>query len=161
MQRKPRRHSQSPDLNQTKVTPRTRATHEAAHDGSLVKADPQKKYVLCPTDETHPMNHEYYISIGYQVEKATPDGVRIRLGSPVKIGEPLMWRGHVLVSCSKERADEIFMHGPTGLTGQAYYDKLMGQIRRNELEKRVFVQGTEEHTDISELEQNQAPVLRE
>ena len=55
--------------------------------------------------------------------------------------------------CRQGRTLNIFESGPTGLTGQNYYDKLMEQIRRNELEKRVNVHGTREEFEVSELEQ--------
>lgn len=151
------RHRESPDLNQTKVTPRTRPTHEAGHDGSLMKADPERKYVLAPKDEQHPMSFAYYVAMGYRLEEAQPDGVRIRLGEPVVIGQPLGWKGNFLLSCSKERAEEIFRQGPTGLTGQEYYDRLMHKIKRNQLENPVNVPGLEMQHDISELEQNPDP----
>lgn len=154
------RHRQSPDLNQTKVTPRTRPTHEAGHDGQLLKADPERKYVLAPKDVQHPMSFEYYLAIGYRLEEAQPEGVRIRLGEPVVVGQPLAWRGNFLLSCSKERSEEIFLQGETGLTGQQYYDKLMARIKRNQLERPVSVPGTQESVDISDLEQNPAPVFR-
>lgn len=162
MQRtQPVRHRQSPDLNQTKVTPKTRPTHEAGNDGQLYRADPNRKYVLAPKDTQHPMSYEYYIAMGYRLEEATPDGVRIRLGEPVVDGKPLGWKGNFLLSCDLETAQRIFLEGPTGMTGQNYYDKLMSKIRRNELEKRVQVTGLiEEQMDISELEQNPAPVFR-
>ena len=150
------RHRQSPDLNQTKVTPKTRPTHEAGHDGQLIRPDPERKYVLAPKDTQHPMSFQYYVSIGYRLEDATPDGVRINLGEPVVDGQPLAWRGNFLLSCSLERAEEIFLNGPTGLTGQNYYDKLMRKIKQNELEKRVNVSGVREEVEISELEQNPA-----
>lgn len=151
------RHRQSPDLNQTKVTPRTRPTHEAGHDGQLINPDPERKYVLAPKDEQHPMSYAYYVSIGYEVEHAKPDGVRLNLGEPVVIGNPLAWRGMVLLSCSKERAEEIFLRGPTGLTGQEYQDKLMYRIKGNQLEKPVNVPGMQMQHDIGELEQNPDP----
>lgn len=155
------RHRQSPDLNQTKVTPKTRPTHEAGHDGQLIKPDPERKYVLAPKDVQHPMSFEYYIAIGYRLEDATPDGVRIRLGEPVVVGQPLAWRGNFLLSCDAERAQEIFLNGPNGLTGQNYYDKLMHKIRRNDLERPMHVTGLREEVDISELEQNPTqPVFR-
>lgn len=154
------RHRQSPDLNQTKVTPRTRPTHEAGHDGQLVNPDTEKKYVYAPKDSQHPLSYEYYISIGFELELAVPGGVRIRLGEPVVEGQPLGWRGNFLLSCSRERAEEIFLDGPTGNTGQRYYDKLMDRLKKNQLERPVFVNGTREEVDISELEQNQAPVFR-
>lgn len=150
------RHRQSPDLNQTKVTPKTRPTHEAGHDGQLINPDVERKYVLAPKDTEHPFSFEYYISIGYRLEDATPDGVRIRLGEPVVVGKPLAWRGSFLLSCDKERAQEIFLNGATGLTGQNYYDKLMAKIKRNELEKPIHVAGLREEVEISELQQNPA-----
>ena len=151
------RHRESPDLNQTKVTPRTRPTHEAGHDGQLYKADPERKYVLAPKDAQHPMSYEYYLSIGYELEKATPEGVRIRLGEPVVLGENIGWRGNWLLSCSAERAKEIFLNGPTGLTGQEYYDRLMNKIKRDELEAPINVPGLRREVDISDLEQNRNP----
>lgn len=150
------RHRQSPDLNQTKVTPKTRPTHEAGHDGQLIKPDPERKYVLAPKDSQHPMSYEYYVSIGYRLEDATPDGVRIRLGEPVVVGQPLAWRGNFLLSCDLETSERIFLTGPTGLTGQTYYDKLMGKVKANTLEKPVHVPGMREEVDIGELEQNPA-----
>ncbi len=153
------RHRQSPDLNQTKVTPKTRPTHEAGHDGQLIKPDPERKYVLAPKDTQHPMSFEYYVSIGYRLEEAQPDGVRIRLGEPPVVGQPLAWRGNFLLSCDLETAERIFLNGPTGLTGQTYYDKLMGKIKNNQLEKPVHVPGMREEVDISELEQNPAQAV--
>jgi hypothetical protein len=153
------RHRQSPDLNQTKVTPKTRPTHEAGHDGQLIKPDPERKYVLAPKDEQHQMSFAYYVSIGYRLEDATPDGVRINLGEPVVVGSPLAWRGNFLLSCDLKRAEEIFLTGPTGLTGQSYQDKLMNRIKNNSLERPVPVTGMREEVDISELEQNPAQAV--
>lgn len=154
------RHRQSPDLNQTRVTPRTRPTHEAGHDGQLIKPDPRKKYVLAPKDVQHPMSFEFYEAQGYEKVLCEPDGVRIRLGEPAIVGNPLAWRGMFLMQTSLERAEEIFLRGPTGNTGQEYYDKLMANAKRNQLEKPVRVDGLHEELDISELEQNPIPVLR-
>jgi len=151
------RHKQSPDLNQTKVTPKTRPTHEAGHDGQLKNPDPERKYVLAPKDPQHPFSFELYLSHGYRLEDAVPDGVRIQLGEPVVLGKPLAWRGNFLLSCDNKRAEDIFLNGPTGLTGQNYYDKLMHKIQRNDLEKPVRVPGMREEVDISELEQNPDP----
>ncbi len=151
------RHRESPDLNQTKVTPRTRPTHEAGHDGQLVKPAADRKYVLAPKDEQHPMSYAYYVSIGYRLEEAQPDGVRINLGEPVVVGQPLAWRGNFLLSCSLERAQEIFLKGPAGNTGQEYYDKLMHKIKRDQLETPVRVSGLRGEVDVGELEQNPNP----
>jgi hypothetical protein len=157
VQRRTRTHVQSPDLNQTKVTPRTRPTHEAGHDGQLKNADPNKKYILAPKDENHPFSYQYYESIGYTLELAAKDGVKIILGTTPIIGKPLEWRGHALLSCSKEHANKLFLEGPTGMTGQNYYDGLMSQIKRGALEKRSHVPGLTEQWDVGELEQNAAP----
>ncbi len=151
------RHRESPDLNMTKVTPRTRPTHEAGHDGQLKNADPERKYVLAPKDPQHPMSFEPYLSHGYRLEDATPDGVRINLGEPVVVGSPLAWRGNFLLSCSLERAKEIFESGPTGLTGQNYQDKLMNKIKRVELEGPMNIPGLRMEHDVGDLEQNPDP----
>lgn len=156
MQRQPVRHRQSPDLNQTKVTPKTRPTHEAGHDGQLVNPDPERKYVLAPKDEQHPFSFAYYVAMGYRLEDAQPDGVRIRLGEPVVVGKPLAWRGNFLLSCDLATAESIFLNGPTGLTGQNYQDKLMRNVKSNNLERPVHVPGMREEVDISDLEQNPA-----
>lgn len=152
---------QSLDLNQLKPTPKSRPPHEAFFDGALVNPKPDRKYVLAPTDEGHPMNYAYYSAIGYAVELAEPGGVRIRLGTTPVIGEPLAWRGNILLSCSLERSDEIFRFGPTGNTGQAYYDKVMAKIKNNQLEDRVPVRGLSEKVDISDLVQVGIPEVRE
>lgn len=151
------RHRQSPDLNQTKVTPRTRPTHEAGHDGQLIGADPGRKYVLAPKDTQHPMSFELYLSHGYRLEEATPDGVRINLGEPVVVGSPLGWKGNFLLSCSKERSDEIFLSGPNGMTGQNFQDKLMHRIKRVNLEAPVSVAGLQMNHEVSDLVQNSDP----
>lgn len=152
MQRIHPKNIQSLDLYQTKVTPRTRPAHEAGHDGQLINADPAKKYVLVPRDENHPMGVQYYEAMGYELEICTPDGVKIRMGEPVKPGSPLGWRGHALMSCSKARADEIFEFGPTGNTGQRYFDQLMQKIRKDPTSKKPHehVRGLREEYDIND-----------
>lgn len=152
MQRRNAKNILAPDLHQTKVTPRTRAVHEAAHDGKLINADPTRKYVLVPKNDEHPQNYQYYLSMGYEIEVCKPGGVRIHMGSPAKDGQPLTMRELVLVSCTNERAFEIFQNGPNGMTGQSYYDKLMAQIRKNPTDKKrnEIVDGLEERYDISD-----------
>jgi hypothetical protein len=153
MQRTKKRHVESPDLNRTKFTPRTRPAHEAAHAGSLVNPSPDKRYVMAPTDERHDMSFKFYESAGYNIEVAEKDGVRIKTGDKAEIGKPLTWRGMVLMSCSLERAQEIFESGIDGLTGQIYQDKVMQRIRQNELEKRIKIDGAREDVVFGDLEQ--------
>ena len=152
MQRVRSKNIQSPDLHQTKVTPRSRPVHEAMHDGKLINADPQKKYCLVPKSDEHPMNYQYYESLGYEIEKATPKGVRIHMGSPVKDGSPHCMRELVLMSCSLEQAQKLFETGPNGMTGQKYYDNLMARIRRDPTNKKSneIIPGLHEKYDISD-----------
>lgn len=159
MQRKPRKNIQAPDLNQTKYTPRTRPVHQAAHSGQLKNADPNKKYVMAPSNENHPFGYQFYESMGYKIEICEKDGVRIELGTKPVIGKPLEWAGNYLLSTSKENAERIFLEGPTGSTGQLYYDKLMKNIRTGMLEKRAQVDGLQEEWQVEELQQNAAPEI--
>jgi hypothetical protein len=144
MSKMPSRHRMTPDANQvdqSKLTPRTRPVHASRSSGQLEKADPKKKYVMVSKKAEDDLSYVYYKSIGFDFEKKTKDGVRIFQGTDVKEGDPLEWRGLVLMSCSLERAHEIFMHGPSGSTGQVYQDKVMQKIKQGRLEKRVDVDG--------------------
>jgi len=154
MQRKNAKNIQAPDLHQTKVTPRSRPVHEAMHDGKLINADPQKKYCLVPKNDEHPLNYQYYESIGYKIERAEKDGVRIHMGAPAKVGEPLCMRELVLMSTSLENAQRLFEVGPNGMTGQKYYDNLMSRIKRDPTNKKSneIIPGLREQYDISSNE---------
>lgn len=151
MQRRHPKNILTPDLHQTKKTPRTRAVHEAAHDGKLINGDPAKKYVLVPKNDEHPLNYAYYQSIGYEIEYCKPGGVRINMGSPAKDGQPLTMRELVLMSCSAEHAQKLFEEGPNGMTGQKYFDTLMNRIRRNPTDKKPneIIPGLKEMYDVS------------
>lgn len=150
MQRVRSKNIQSPDLHQTKVTPKSRPVHEAMHDGKLINGDPQKKYCLVPKNDEHPLNYQYYQSLGYEIEVATPKGVRIHMGSPAKDGQPLCMRELVLMSTSLENSQKLFESGPNGMTGQGYYDKLMSRIRRNPTDSKQIIPGLQEQYDISD-----------
>ena len=156
------RHKQSPDLSQTKVTPRTRAVHQAAHSGQVRNGDPNRKYVLVPFHPNHPMNTNYYKSLGYRIELYEEGGAEVELGVPPVVGEPIEWQGNYLMSCSLQRSQEIFESGPTGNTGQKYQDALMEMIRKNKLERPVNVKGASEYdVEVPELENGSFPVYRE
>lgn len=164
MQRLGNGNRQSPEYHQTKYTPRTRPVHESAHDGQLMNADPNKKYVWAPVDDNHPMNYAYYESMGYNKEicEKGKDTLKIHLGAPSKVGDPYRFRDMVLMSCSKERADEIFQKGSGGNTGQEYFDKLMARIRRNPTNKKPheIVPGLHETYDISDPDELNNNVFR-
>lgn len=152
MQRRNAKNIQSPDLHQTKVTPRSRPVHEARHNGTLIGADPKKKYCLVSKLDENPMNYQYYESMGYEIEVAKPGGVRIHMGSPAKDGQPLCMREMVLMSTSEENAQKLFEVGPNGMTGQKYYDTMMARIRRDPTNKKAneIIPGLREQYDISD-----------
>lgn len=139
MQRK-RQYRQSQPMHQIeerlKASPRSRPVHAAANSGSVVNGDPNKSYVLVNSKEDEDFNYDYYGSIGYTIECKTKekDCVSIKFGSPAKVGDALMWRGMTLMSCSKERSDEIFQNGPEGNTGQSYQDLIMKRVRQGKHE---------------------------
>jgi len=91
-------------------------------DGSAVWAnvdnrDPNREYVL-----VHRGNPElgipYYESMGYRVEEYKgPAGVKLRAGQTCKEGEEISNRGMVLMSCTKQRKQEIARRGPDGQSG--------------------------------------------
>ncbi len=152
MQRRNAKNVQTPDLYQTKVTPRSRPVHEAKHNGSLINPDPTKKYCLVPTTENMDGNYQAYESMGYQIENCVKGGVRIHMGSPAKDGQPLRMRELVLMSTSLENAQKIFEVGPNGMTGQKYHDTLMARIRRDPTGKRQneIMPGLREQYEISD-----------
>ena len=154
MQRRNAKNIQSPDLYQTKVTPRTRPVHEAMHDVKLINADTKKKYCLVPKNDENPLNYQYYQSLGYEIEVAAPKGVRIHMGSPAKDGQPLCMRELVLMSTSLENAQKLFEVGPNGMTGQKYHDTLMTRIRRNPTDKKSneIIPGLREQYEISDTD---------
>jgi hypothetical protein len=153
VQRKNPKNIQSLEFSQTKYTPRTRPAHQAAHSGQLENPDPKKKYVLVPTSNNHPFGITHYKAQGYEIENRIKGGPSIIMGTDVKEGSPLLWMECVLMSCSKQRADEIFQKGPTGNTGQEYFDKLMKQIQKNPAQNERFP-GLVEKYDINSPEED-------
>lgn len=162
MQRRRQGDIQSADWTNTKANPRSRPAHEAGHSGALINADPNKKYVLVPKADNVEFNYSYYQDMGYQVELKTKDGVKIHLGTNVGEGKPLEWRGNVLMSCSAERAKEIFEKGPTGNTGQNYFNTLMQKIRKDPTDKKPHerVQGLREYYQINDPDDINSGIFR-
>jgi hypothetical protein len=156
MQRMREKDVQSADWYNGKLNPRSRPPHESGHSGALINADPSKKYVMASKANGVDFNFEYYESMGYTIECAVKGGVKIHLGSPAVEGKPLEWRGMVLLSCSLERANEIFQNGPTGNTGQEYFNKLMHKIRKDPTSKKQneHLSYVREEYDINDPDSN-------
>lgn len=94
----------------------------------LKNRDPRRHYTLVYSGDGADQGVEHYRSIGYVVEEASADGVALQAGTTVAMGQPITMRGHVLMSCSQERYEEIEQYGADGDTGQAY---------ANEVEERI------------------------
>lgn len=134
---------------------KTRPVHAAAISGQILNKDPKKKYVVVSKKEDEDLNYVYYQSIGFDfVRKQEKGGESVYQGTPVKVGEPLEWRGMVVMYCSLERAKEIFLKGPSGSSGQEYQDRLMQKIKQGQLSKRIAVGGMHqmEYSDAEEIE---------
>lgn len=72
----------------------------------------------------------YYETIGYEVEtwKTGSDALGFKFGRTGREGEPMEFRGHLLMSCTKERAEQIEQFGPFGNQGQALADRIENVI---------------------------------
>jgi hypothetical protein len=162
---KKRRYAQSQEINQVKFTdakrgPRSRPVHAAAFAGDVLNGEPGVHYVKANGGEEEDFNVEYYESIGYEVVKASKGGVRVKQGGKVTIGQPITWRGMVLMSCTKDRHDEIFNNGADGNTGQAYFDNIMLRANKGMLEKRINVPGMYQQEEFSLLEGDDPEIFR-
>jgi hypothetical protein len=94
--------------------------------------DPNRKYVLAYNGHSE-TGVEYYQDLGYDIERAAPGGVGLGAGKVAsREGEPIIMRGHTLMSISKEDHSEIVQHGEDGQTGQTLFD---------EIEKRIVAGG--------------------
>ena len=76
----------------------------------LENKDPRRHYVLAYDLDTL-CGRAYLASLGYQVEKRVEGGVHFKNGEVGQMGEPLMWRGHVLMSIDQETRAQIDADG--------------------------------------------------
>ncbi len=82
----------------------------------LNNRDPDKHYVLVDSADTN-QGIGHYESMGYQMEEYSGEGgVRLRSVRPTK-GQPVEKNGSMLMSCSKERHQEIIEYGEDGDSG--------------------------------------------
>lgn len=152
-----KKHRQSQDYHQIeaqlKANPRTRPVHAGAMSGEVINGDPKRKYIKANGREDQDFNYEYFEGLGYEIETHQKGGVSIKLGTKAKIGSPLKWKGMVLMSCSTENSERLFLEGETGHSGQSYQDKLYNRINQGQLERRVNIQGVHQAENWDQLNQ--------
>jgi hypothetical protein len=92
----------------------------------LENEDPNRKYLLANrNDERTMMVYRY---MGFVPEEYQPGGLRFKGGPTVKEGEELSYRGHVLMSISKEKWAEIQEVGYDGSSGWRMADEIEEKI---------------------------------
>jgi len=83
----------------------------------------------------------HFASIGYEVVEATETGVKLQAARGIVLGQPIEFRGHVLMCVSKERAEEVRQFGEDGNTGQELCDRIESIIRRENARDRIIGRG--------------------
>lgn len=118
----------------TRRDPVRRTSDGVSPLAQLVNRDPNKKYVWVNTADTL-AGVDYYLSMGYEIEENREGGVQqVGFGrnpfrkSPEGKDSYLMFQGNVLMSCSKEQAEDLELYGPDGSSGQLKWDELEKQI---------------------------------
>lgn len=103
---------------------------DGAHNiATLRGADPRRKYVLVNMSDLDAMGT--YEENGYVRELSTHDGPRLfGMRTTIKPGEPITYRGHVLMSVDKKTAEDIAKRGAPGMG--------RGTQPWDELEKRLL-----------------------
>ncbi len=94
---------------------------------SLENQAPDRKYVWVYKGAAD-FGVDYYEGIGYTPVQYTPGGVKGRLGKALKPGEYVESRGHLLMECTLERANELFEHGEDGASGQKGADLIEARM---------------------------------
>jgi hypothetical protein len=104
--------------------PPRRSAEERGKFGILNK-DPNRAYAWAYADD-HDTGRAHYESMGYDVEVYRADGPRPAVGRTDRgaEGTEITSSGHVLMSVSRERAQEIYMYGPDGDSGQVDADRI-------------------------------------
>lgn len=98
------------------------------------------KYVLV-SEENSLLGPDYYESIGYHVVRYTEKGGHSIGSLSRKAGEPLRFRGNVLMRCTEERADQIAYYGPDGDTGEELAGRIVRQINDRSFVPREVTKG--------------------
>jgi len=113
-----------PGTKARRKDPRGR-THDGANTGNkLLNRRPDMYYVAVSKDGEAIGQYE---GMGYAIERYEEGGPRFSLRT-VKIGEPIEYRGTVLMSIAQETKDWIDQYGDDGESGWAMADKLEDKI---------------------------------
>ncbi|MDX2253285.1 MAG: hypothetical protein NW202_13450 [Nitrospira sp.] len=108
------------------TAPRPRR-YEGAYDGAKVRnADPTRHYVLVYTPQV-----DEYAENDYMIELVREGGPMVGAGVTAKAGEPVQYRGHILMSISKESLRDQVING--SLDGHAF-----GQKWADAMEERIL-----------------------
>ncbi len=95
------------------------------NNSGLVNRDPGKYYVAANRSTGAVEEYEY---MGYAIEYFSETGVKFAAGKTVKVGEPLEYRGHVLMSILSEEREHIERFGIDGESGTHEADALEERI---------------------------------
>lgn len=131
-----------------RVEPQKRKDPRNRHlDGSatawtqVINRDPNRHYVLVSVGADE--GPDWYESIGYQVDVYGGEkGLKLKGGKVNKtVGEPIEVRGHLLMSCSMERKEEIDRYGADGDSGQEHADEIERRLSLNKSRGRDALRG--------------------
>jgi hypothetical protein len=95
-----------------------------ASDGTAVRnQDPTKKYKLVYRGDEATLGDS--LEEGWAFEVYREGGPHLGIGVTAKVGEPISYKGSLLMSIDKEKYKDIERYGSsvTGARGQAYYDE--------------------------------------
>lgn len=123
-------------VSTSKANPRVRKDPKGRPtDGNQGRArfrgqDPNRHYVLVNA-AAEDFGVGYYQDMGYEVELVRDDGPKaVHVGiRKAENGAAIMERGHVLMSCTKERQAEIEQFGPDGESGQNEVDAMERRMK--------------------------------
>jgi hypothetical protein len=107
------------------MDPSPRPTEQTTVKSAEVRnADPKRRYMLQYMQDTD--GYERRLENGWVVEMKRQDGPIVGSGMSIKDGEPIMRRGHVLMSLDLQTWKDHQYHGsPDGEDrGLKYFDKL-------------------------------------
>lgn len=104
--------------------PKKRAVDGSAAWTRLENRRDDRHYVLVYSGDGAEFGVPYYESLGYSIETVQPGGVALKAGRTSKNGEPVSFRGHVLMSISTEDYEDIVEYGPDGQSGQVGADEI-------------------------------------
>lgn len=107
----------------------------------LLNRDPNREYAFAYKAGTDTESVSYFESLGYVIERwsAEEDGLRLAAGrTSHHKGEPIEYRGHVLMSIEREELERIRKFGPDGNTGSQLTDIMERKVRLRTMHREAF-----------------------